>query len=416
ACRRVQMHQKQFGRNLALLSVFTFCTSMTQTGNAQDSVPIMGWHSIPASEVSLERFKEMAGAGFTHSFMGYDAETNLRALDFAQQAGMKLIIQDARFFEDEDTLEKAVRGYKNHPALEAYGLRDEPGAAAFEQLATVRNRLKKADPNHWSYVNLYPNYADAEQLQTPTYTEHVRRFQLTFRPEILSYDHYCILDDGTYRPQYYENLEIIRSSALEFNVPFWAFTLSVPFKPYPMPTDGHLRFQVWSIFAYGAKGLQYFTYWTPKPGTWDFHDAPIGLDGTRSPTYDLAKVLNADVQVYATLFMNSSVTAVYHTEPLPNGTKGLDESAPFTAVEGGEALIAVHVLPDKRRYAIVVNRSFTNPVHLTLTKNRNLKSIGRATLPTGAVHTLDVCAENPTFSLSLSAGDAALLELDWKER
>lgn len=336
-------------------------------GMGMGRVPLVGWHSIPERELTLERFRELADMGLTHSLMHYSPAGNRKALDLAARTGVKLFLEDGRFEKPGAALEAAAREYRGHPALAGYSLRDEPSLPAFAGLAAVRDALQAVDPAHPSYVNLLPTYASAGQLGTDSYLGHVRRFLVEFRPEVLSFDHYPILEGDRLRGDFYQNLEWIRQASLEFGTPFWAFALTCPHKPYPRPTLGHLRLQAWSNFAYGARGLQYFTYWNPNPGTWDFHDAPIRLDGTRSPTYELLREFNRDVQACAGILLHSRVVGVYHTAPLPAGTQGLDAASPFRRIEGGEALVGLHVLPDGRRYALVVNRSFTRGVTLQLT-------------------------------------------------
>ncbi len=331
---------------------------------AAERVPILGWHSIPEQEISLERFRELAEMGLTHSLMHYSAEGNRRALDYAAEVGVKLFVGDSRFESVGEGLEEAVRLYRDHPALAGYTLRDEPSLGAFAGLAGVREAIGRLDPDHWSYVNLLPTYANAQQLGCESYPEHVRRFMVEYRPEVLSFDHYGILEGDRLRGDYFQNLEWIRQASVEHGVPFWAFALTCPHRPYPLPTAGHIRFQAWSDFAYGAKGLQYFTYWTPRPGTWDFHDAPIREDGTRSPTYELLREFNRDVQACGELILRGRVVGVYHTEPLPAGTRGLDVSSPFVRLEGGGALVSVLVMPDRSRHVLVVNRSFVEGVEL----------------------------------------------------
>jgi hypothetical protein len=336
--------------------------------------------------------------GLTHILMHYSPAGNEKALRLAARVGVMLFIGDNRFEQPGEGLVEAVRGYRDQPALAGYTLRDEPSLADFAKLAAARDALQAADPKHWSYVNLFPTYASSAQLGCATYPEHVGRFLVEFRPAVLSFDHYPVLEGNRLRGEYYQNLEWIRQAALEHGTPFWAFALACPHKPYPMPTLGHVRLQAWSNFAYGAKGLQYFTYWTPQPGTWDFHDAPIRIDGSRSPTYELLRGFNREVQACVEVIMNSRVVGIYHTPPLPAGTRGLDASAPFETVSGGQALIGVHVLPDGRRFALVVNRSLTNAATLRLTPASWVKSLALEH-PVGGVH-------------FRSAGNEANLELE----
>ncbi len=400
---------------ILLILLVVACGLAAPVADSNDSnepavrVPILGWHSIPEGELSLDRFRQLADMGLTHSLMHYSPAGNARALELAAQAGVKLFVGDGRFGQPGEPLKEAVQAYRDHPALAGYLLRDEPSVADFASLAASRDALQAVDPDHWSYVNLLPTYANATQLGCATYPEHARRFMVEFRPDVLSFDHYPILEGDRLRKDFFQNLEWIRQASLEFGTPFWAFALTCPHKPYPTPTLGHIRLQTWSNFAYGAKGLQYFTYWTPKPGTWDFHDAPIRLDGTPSPTWELLKAFNQEVQACADIILESRAVAVYHTEPLPAGTRGLDASSPFARIDGGEALVGLHQLPDGQRYALVVNRSFTKPVTLRLALQDWVRNVGW-TQRAGGAQFLGLADRHAT--LRLEPGAAAFLRLD----
>jgi hypothetical protein len=60
-----------------------------------------------------------------------------------------------------------------------YYLRDEPGADAFAGLATVAMLVRELAPGKWPYINLFPNYANAQQLGAATYEEHLEKFVAT---------------------------------------------------------------------------------------------------------------------------------------------------------------------------------------------------------------------------------------------
>src|SRR5690606_19727717 len=122
-------------------------------------------------------------------------------------------------------------------------------------------------------------------------------------------------------------------------LPFWAFALSVPHGPYPVPTAGEIRLQMYSNLAYGAQALQYFTYWTPGiNSSWDFHNAPIGLDGKRTEVYDRIKQINSEIQNLSGVFVNARLVSVAHTGArIPSGTRRIDKlPAPFKVLETGD--------------------------------------------------------------------------------
>ena len=60
--------------------------------NAKERLPIYAWYSVEPKETSAERYRELAEAGFTHSFSGFpDAEALAKALEAAKAAGVLVI-------------------------------------------------------------------------------------------------------------------------------------------------------------------------------------------------------------------------------------------------------------------------------------------------------------------------------------
>ncbi|MBN1293375.1 MAG: beta-galactosidase, partial [Candidatus Latescibacteria bacterium] len=256
-------------------------------------MPIHAWIGPPAEQTSYARYKELADAGFTHSFSGFpDADAMQKALDVAKAAGIQLFVHIPELKSDP---EGTVKRFKDHPALAGYHLRDEPNAKDFPELAAWVQRIRAVDDDHFCYINLFPNYASAEQLGNPSYREHVELFVKTVPVQVLSFDHYPVMTKGL-RPEWSENLEIISEAARKAGKPFWAFALAVAHDPYPIPSIDHLRLQVYSNLAYGAQGIQYFTYWTPKSTRWNFHEGPIDFNGKRTVVYDRVKKVNEEIR------------------------------------------------------------------------------------------------------------------------
>ncbi len=96
---------------------------------------------------------------------------------------------------------------------------------------------------------------------------------------------------------------------------------------------------LYSNLAYGAQALQYFTYWTPGiNSSWDFHHAPIGLDGKRTDVYDRIKLVNSEIQHLAGVFLNARLVSVSHTgKQIPSGTRRVDKLPdPVQVLETGD--------------------------------------------------------------------------------
>jgi hypothetical protein len=330
-------------------------------------LPIMTWPGPDATLLNPPAFRLVAEASFSvnMSFLG-GREPNLKALDLARAAGLTLMVQDDRvskLVEDQtlslDVLGAVVADYRSHPAFYGYFITDEPNASKFERLGAIVRRLKELDSAHPAYINLFPTYANEQQLGTPTYEKHVGRYLDTVRPPFLSFDHYPVMRSGL-RPDYYRNLEIVRRMAMERGLDLWAFTLVTPHAVYPPPAIGHIRLQLWSDIAYGAKGLQYFTFGTPAGTDYDWGSGLIDKQGRPGPAYPLAREVNADIRRVEGLILRWKSVEVCHSDPLPEGTMPLSGGGPVAAASGAPLVIGVFS-DGAARYVIFVNRDYEKP-------------------------------------------------------
>jgi hypothetical protein len=368
-------------------------------------IPVLAWYSIPPEETSLARYIELKESGITLNLSFFpDAETMSKALDTAQKAGIKMIISCP---ELKTKTEETVRRFMNHPAIAGYMLRDEPNRTDFPGLGEWAKKIRSVDDNHFCYLNLFPNYASETQLGTKTYQEHVDIFIKEVPLQLISFDHYPVLGDSL-RPNWYENLEIISEAARKAGKPFWAFALSVAHGPYPKPTVAQLRLQVFSDLAYGAQGIQYFTYWTPYDTTWKFNNGPITLEGKRSEVYDRIKFVNDEIRNLSGVFLGASVISVTHTGTIiPSGTKpllNLPDPIKSLKTEGIGAVVSV-LKNGANSYLAVVNRDFRNPMKLSIECDKKVKKV----LKDGSV----IPASAYMNTTEIDAGDIAIFK--WVE-
>ena len=78
-------------------------------------------------------------------------------------------------------------------------------------------------------------------------------------------DHYRMFKPkGDSRNRYCQNLETVRKYALQQGVQFWNYFNTMPFGPHTDPTEAQIRWEIYTWLAYGAKGVIYFNYGTPK--------------------------------------------------------------------------------------------------------------------------------------------------------
>ena len=326
---------------------------------------------------------------------GVDVIEHFRSqLDILQRHGLRGILslgfvphkpEEFKALDDPETraeLDAIVEGVRNHPALYAYSLKDEPNVNLFRNLARMKDYLQEKDPSRLVYVNLYPIYANNEQLGTtgdpiPAYREHLRRFVDTFKPQLLSYDHYhfAVKGDGD---QYFLNLAEIRQAALDADIPFMVIVQACSWTVnMRIPTGEEMRWLAYTTLAYGSRGISWYVYGYPghdgaminPAGTYrEPHIArTMGsavLGGPPTPLYYYARELHKEFVAIATELQPLKSLAVYHAGMLPEGTSALPDDAVFrldppvphrdyaAPVEG---LVIGYFGKEKPTHALVVN-------------------------------------------------------------
>jgi len=348
------------------------------TNTKQEEIPIMAWYGV--QESTIDRYLELKESGITHNFTSFSNVDEMAvAMNAAHVAGIKMLVACPELKTEP---EQTATRFRDYPAIAGYSLRDEPASSDFAELGAWARRIQSVDSQHFCYVNLFPNYATAEQLGNATYREHVQQFIREVPLPFISFDHYPIMVDATgarsMREEWYENLEIIADEARKAGKPFWAFALTVALEIYPVPTMAEIRLQVYSNLAYGAQGIQYFTYWTPQPGEWDFHHAPIDYDTRqRTEVFDMIKQMNQEIKALSHVFLDATVVSTRHAGlEIPKGTDRIGKlPEPIKSLEvEGEAIVSVLTKGDFS-FLVIVNRDFKNAMAVTVEGSPGLQRI-----------------------------------------
>lgn len=368
-----------------VFSLIVFCLVMgiLEPVGAQEkltskgSIPILGWYSIPPDFATAARYKEMKDAGFDISFSFLRNPDDVqKTLDAALQAGIKVVISCPELKSQTETI---VKRFMKHPALAGYFLRDEPPVDGFAELGNWAKRVNAIDPEHFCYVNLFPNYATSAQLGTADYRQYVNRFAKEVPLHFLSFDSYPLTSaEGVYS-KWHQNLEIFSDEAKRIGKPFWAFAQSILFDNFhEEPSLATMRVQMFTNLAYGAQGLQYFTYWQPVSPAEDFRGGPITLEGRRTAVYDDIKILNQEIRNLSGVFYGSKVKLLQYTgKKIPSGTMRLTTlPEPLKLIETGGKSALVSVLENgNQRFIVIVNMDYKEKMSLTLMGNDSLKRV-----------------------------------------
>lgn len=315
-----------------------------------------------------------------------------------------------------EKLRALVERVRNHPALEAYYITDEPGAAAFPGLGRLADFLRELDPAHFAYINLFPTYANNEQLGTPgdtvtAYREHLTRFNAAVRPALITYDHYHFFKnrDGD---QYFLNLAMIRDAAREAEVPFLNIIQACTIeKSWRLVNSDELRFLVYTTLAYGGRGISYFLYWGPT--------AYGGLyqEGDRTPLADPVAGLNREINALSPPLMALRSLGAYHVAPIPKGADPIPSSSPVQ-LEGTPDCVLGLFAPESAKASapkaaeatafLVANRSYAKETQARIQLKSGVRRIEEFNRATGRWERLRDWRRRTALPVTLAPGDGRL--------
>ena len=266
--------------------------------------------------------------------------------------------------ETIQTLMESIADPEDRKAVYAIYLRDEPNASLFPRLNVWSDAVKKQ--GIMPYINLFPDYASPQQLGSKDYEEHLDQYVETCHPPYLSYDNYSLFrNEPLVEDRFYGNLESVRNKSLQAGIPFWNVVLSNAHFAYSEPSDATLAIQVYSTLAYGGKGIGYFTYYTPQVG--NYRLAPIDRFGYRTKTWEMMRNINLQIHSLVPVYGTLKSVNVFHTgEKIPRNGQGIESAKLVESVGGGSLLVGEFVDPDGKPFALVVNKSLTSSVALSI--------------------------------------------------
>ncbi len=381
---------------------------------------LFGWVSPPVESTNAARFDELSQLALNVALPAWldsgRLVANQQRMGLAAPRGVRCLAWDNRLegldFNDPGSpaiLDSVVADYRSDPGFFGYYFTDEPQPAESPRLARYYAELASRDPAHPSFDNLIGRGGFSTRAEWESY---VRQFADTVHPTVLCDALYDFLV-GSDRGLFVENAAGLRALADEYGIPFWGIVLLVQHGSYRDLTPGELRWQVSMLLAYGARGVGYFTYWTPAPDpVWNWQPAVIGYDGVRSRWYTVLQGFNPSVRAAGETLASLAWISTQHAGSQPVGGAAFARDGWIASVAGRAAIGRFKGDPTSR-FVLVVNAdsSGAQTIALSFAQPVRVSRLGDAadiwsplpTEPDGA---------NGRVSLFLSSGDFALLRLD----
>jgi len=345
--------------------------------------PIMAWGGAPSDPEQLRLMRE-AGlnvAGFCRP----------DDVDKVRDAGLTCFVSDRRIngFDwknmppDADLRQRvgeAVRATASNPAVLGYYLIDEPHASLMPGLGRVSKLLREEAPGKWPYVNLFPYRVSKERMGAPDYDTYVKMLVDIIGQPFLSYDNYSLVN-GEMLDYFYNNLEMVRRNSLATRTPFWNCILANAHFNYMEPSDATFHLQVYATLAYGGRGIQYFTYYSPHNG--NYRLGAIDQFGHKTATWDALRRINLEIHALAPTILKLTSTGVFHYPDVPEFSQPLSQSKLVRTVTmnqrlvrnpvAGRFLIGEFTDAQGRPYLMIVNKDLNNSFQFAI----ELREAGR---------------------------------------
>jgi hypothetical protein len=407
-------------------------STTTPTLLGTDTFPIGLWWPPPPSQTTNARYQEIAAAGFNFVIGGNGVNNdtyNPTALNAAGANNLRFVLRDNKLTKNinnndssgvHSRIDQLLQTYGGKAALAGIYLYDEPSTNLFKILGDARQYLQTKNAKQLPWANLYPYTNDPNTLASlgaSSYDDYLQQYRTKVNTPFVCFDHYPLINDTGITKSYFQNWAAIRKSSLQSpGVPSWCFIQSVDFKwndnsyaPRRSPTEAELYWQVNVSLAYGCKGIQYFTYWTPADdSTITWGHALISDSGQQTPLYGYATRVNTYLKVVGKALLPLTSVSVVHAgeSTLPSGATAFSPDDYIASVSGSAVILGSFSDPagGSGRYVLVVNRSYSDPASTQLTLKSSVSNVSE----------LDYTNSSVTFNVvsGWSAGSPLQVNLD----
>ncbi len=427
----------------------------------KDEMPIFGFISMPRanangssiapSYINYSNFQMYKDAGFNivcplYQREPFETPDIRRELQICNDLDLKYVIRDLDFMCDGGDQEGQYltfdqykemlqdKWYYNEPCVIGIQTADEPNYHSFKGMGNFYRALAEVKQDYWPFTTHVPAYgapetwgyydAMVEQGITDNfegYKMFIRHYADESKTSYLLYDNYY---NHVYREEmnpdttWYlmKSLSFFANEARARDIVFMAAIATYRHGSNTVYSPKELRWTTNITLAYGAKGLEYYSYW-PTTGGDSSYDSWVnpkrgGLvtpTGIPHDTYYTVKEINQNVKLVDEYLMNASFEGIQYYGNCDliylEEDDIINTQNDLYYVDGGDAFVGVFTYNNKPMYYIV-NNSYDCGIKTFTAKFRNKVNVHSLNL------NVDTITRNTyATSFNLAGGDAILLEV-----
>lgn len=290
---------------------------------------IGAWYGVDDKYYDDRRIQAVTECGIDFVFTGYNHdERSEQILKSCEKYGLGLILFDWKYYQrperyGTDTVEQSL-DHISSPAVIGHALFDEPNCELYDTLEHNRSVYKARFPDKLAYMNLLPLIHDTGRFGASSYEEYVELYAKKVNSDFISVDIYpLVVDNGReyLHPDYINNLSVVADACRRYGREFWCFIQSMPFNIVRRaPSEADIRFEFYSLLAFGAKKILHFCYATPPSGSEQFPYAMTDIYGEKTPLWHFCKTVNYEFRAFRKIYERYDYigTYSYKTEDVPD--------------------------------------------------------------------------------------------------
>ena len=301
-----------------------------------------------------------------------------KAVDIGRKLGLHVLVMAQWGWQNrKDYFNGWVELAESYPDV-GYLVWDEPEEKHFELLRNRLRKLNERDPSRLAWVNMLPYISWGG-----VYKQRVEKFIAMAYPRVISFDFYPLCIGGDEYVQYYQNMEIFRDLSGDFGIPWWAYvqTFGADHLGLRKPNESEMRWQVYSLLSYGARGIFYFLYPPFRGGS----DGLIDKKGEPTEMYYQVQQMNREIKSMADVLTRVQSTAVMHIGRKKAYVKMFTPIPLVKKADAGNAILGIFEnRKTGQKYIMVTNKDHgpdikigAKPQNISLTLGNNVKAVRR---------------------------------------
>ncbi len=425
----------------------------------KDEMPIVAYMAMPPanandgdsisdnpSGMNLHNFLTYKEAGFNilcglYDKIGFKDGDVRKALELCEMLDMPYLINDPEFSGDTksgkvsyastDEYKQSMlnKWYLESKSFGGYALKDEPSTKDFDAMKNIAQALNQIDSGKIAHTTLFPCGVTADRLDLPAslnfagfYDTYVRLLMEKVNPNVLVFDKYLFFSDNNIEDissidlnLYVKNISIIRKYAQQYNTPFWANIATFNHIARKNFTYKQLLWTVNFNLAYGAQGIQYYTYWDNFVAYSSMNDwgtesgaGAINYTGGKKENYYEIQKVNQNIKVVDSVLMDSKHIGVMQIgkQIVPMLSEdSIYSYGPLKEIDGGDLFVGCFDHNGKAVYYIMNNSTEG------ATKTFTAKFLHNVDARISNSDIVKSCNNTSSIGFNLTAGQAILLEV-----